>query len=80
MIKKSISFTVSPRNNGDINGIIHQIPSVHVNAYAISVHSAYTNETRGPQHVLNHSSPISWCSDNIQNQWIVINFTKMRFF
>ena len=80
MVKKFISFSVSPNNGSDINGIFHQIPSIQVEAYASSIHHDHTNETRGPQHAINPLSSVSYCSDNIPNQWIVINFTNQEIF
>ena len=80
MVNSSTSyFSISPKNESDIEGIIHQNPSIQIHTYASSVVNS-NNATYGPQNPVNHSSPNFWWSENTANQWIVINFTSFDFF
>ena len=72
-------FSVSPKNESDIEGIIRQNPWIPVEAYASHVSNS-NNLTYGPQNAINHSSPNTWNSGNGANRWIVINFTTIYIY
>ena len=73
------SFSVFPRNDSDIVGIIHLFKFIPVVAYSSSVQNG-NNVTYGAQNAIDHSSKYRWVSSNTPNQWIVLNFTDHEIY
>ena len=71
-------FSIFPKNDSDIEGIIRHFPSMNIQVYSSSVNG--DNSTYGPQNVLDHSTTNYWRSSNTANQQIFINFTDFAFY
>ena len=68
-------FSISPQSDTDIEGIIHHFPTIPVFAEAST-----TDGSNKPNNAINHSTTAAWISDDLENQWILINFTHHELF
>ena len=78
-MSSSPNFVLFPKNESDINGIIHYIPSISVNAESSSIDND-NPVTSGPMNAVTPSSQYPWCSKNMENQWITINFPGFELY